>query len=70
MPSYLEPGASQSSIAHDSEQQVLSEWLNNQPAFNAVLSKLPKTDKMLSPTQIDSILAIRRRITETKHSHD
>lgn len=67
---HLKPGASQSSIAHDSEQHVLSQWLNNQPAFKAVLAKLPKTDEMLSPTQIDSILAIRRRITETKHSHD
>ncbi len=70
MPPHLEPGASQSSIAHDSEQQVLSHWIEGQPAFKEVLSKLPDTDQCFSPNQIDAILAIRRRITEAKHAHD
>jgi hypothetical protein len=64
------PGAPQGNGIHDSEQQVLSQWLNNQPAFKEVLSKLPETDKSFSPGQIDAILTFRRKITEGKHSHD
>ena len=67
---HLKPVASQSNIAYDSEQQALSQWLNNQPAFKEVLSRLPETDKSFSPSQIDAILTIRRKITEAKHSYD
>ncbi|WP_155836839.1 hypothetical protein [Paraburkholderia mimosarum] len=70
MSPHLKPGAPHGSGIHESQQQILSQWISDQPAFKEVFSKLPKTNEMLSPTQIDSILAIRRRITETKHSHD
>lgn len=70
MPPHLKPGASQGTIIYESEQQFLSQWLKDEPAFKEVFSKLPETDKSLSPSQIDAILSIRRKITEAKHSHD
>lgn len=70
MSSHLKLGASQGTIAYETEQQVLSQWINNQSAFKEALSKIPETDQSFSPSQIDAILAIRRKITEAKHSHD
>lgn len=69
MSSHIKP-RSQSTIVYETEQQVLSQWIKDEPAFKEVLSKLPESDKSFSPSQIDAILSIRRKITEAKHSHD
>lgn len=68
--SHIKPGAPQGNGVHESEQQILAQWIKDQPAFKEVSSNLPKADEVFSPSQIDAILAIRRKIAEAKHSHD
>lgn len=70
MSPHLKPGAPQGTIAYESEQQVLSQWIKDEPAFKEVFFKRPEADKSFSPSQIDAILSIRRKITETKQFHD
>ncbi len=65
----LNPGATRNTVLHDLEQNVLAQWINKQPSFKEISSNLPKSDSLLSPDQIEAILALRRKIAE-KHSHD
>ena len=65
----LNPGATRNTAPHDLEQNVLAQWINKQPSFREVSSTLPKSSSLLSPDQIDAILALRRKIAE-KPAHD
>ena len=64
-----QPGATKNTALHDLEQNVLAQWINEQPAFKEASSNLPNSRNSFSPNQIDAILALRRKIAE-KHSHD
>lgn len=67
--SSLEPGATQNTALHDLEQNFLAQWINEQPAFKEASSKRSNSGNPFSTSQIDAILALRRKIAE-KHSHD
>ena len=67
--SSLKPGAAQSTTPHDLEQNFLAQWINKQPAFKEASSSLPNSGNSFVPSQIDIILALRKKIAE-KHSHD
>ncbi len=65
----LNPGATRNTAPHDLEQNVLAQWINEQPSFKEVSSNLSKSGSLLSPNQIEAILALRRKIAE-KNSYD
>ncbi|WP_139379503.1 hypothetical protein [Zoogloea sp. LCSB751] len=64
-----QPGATQNTAPHDLEQSILSQWITKQPAFKEAFSNLPNSGNSFSPSQIDAIIALRRKSAE-KHSHD
>ena len=65
----LKPGATLKTAPHDLEQSILSQWINEQPAFKKAFSNLPNSGNSFSPSQIDAIIALRRKSAE-KQPHD
>ena len=53
----------------DLEQNFLAQWINKQLAFKEAFSNLPNSGNSFSPSQIDAIIALRRKSAE-KQSHD
>ncbi|WP_175789440.1 hypothetical protein [Burkholderia cenocepacia] len=64
-----QPGAPQNTALHDLEQNILAQWINEQPDFKKASSNVPSSGNSFSPSQIDAILALRKKIAQ-KHSHD
>lgn len=64
-----QPGATQNTAPHDLEQSILSQWITKQPAFKEDSSNPRNSGNAFSPNQIDTILALRKKIAE-KQSHD
>ncbi|OWG15113.1 hypothetical protein KDK82_4361 [Delftia sp. K82] len=65
----LKPGATLKTAPHDLEQNFLAQWINKQLAFKEAFSNLPNSGNSFSPSQIDAIIALRRKSAE-KQSHD
>lgn len=63
-----QPEATHNTALPDLEQNVLAQWINEQPALKEASYNLPNSRNSFAPNQIDAILALRRKIAE-KHSH-
>ena len=67
--SHFTPDARPSNGAHQAEQQLLSQWIVAQPAYTATAPDLDNKAPF-STDQIDTIIAIRKRIAAGQQSHD
>lgn len=73
MSSHVSPPTSSAFEQHslnDMQQRFLSNWLFAQPAYEATNSALKSRNIDLSPSQIDAILSIRKRIAAAPQFHD